>query len=279
MDESHGMEFSLTTPVARYRTPSGSAASAPVVLLGAGRQQARHAIVSRRLPSFGAVLVGRGCGSFWSETTGDLSVEAPALIRLFPEVAHSYGPTGGTHWLESWALFNGSLPYDAQAAGYITPASPVATPAKPIDTQRVMDRLVDDFDGMAPSLAGLLIHELLVTPVRADRPDEDPEMDRVAEMLGRDLAKAVNLTALATSLGLSPATLRRRFVARHGTPPKAYHLQARIDRAKTLLTLSDESIEAVAAAVGFEDSFYFSRLFRSREQCSPSEFRQRHGRL
>jgi AraC-like DNA-binding protein len=34
----------------------------------------------------------------------------------------------------------------------------------------------------------------------------------------------------------------------------------------------------VASTVGIGDAFYFSRLFRDRENCSPSEFRRRHKR-
>ena len=77
---------------------------------------------------------------------------------------------------------------------------------------------------------------------------------------------------------MSPATLRRRFALAAGMSPKAFQLRIRLDRAKQMLAASDSSIESIAAAVGIHDAFYFSRLFRDRENCSPSEFRSRHNR-
>ena len=77
---------------------------------------------------------------------------------------------------------------------------------------------------------------------------------------------------------MSPATLRRKFLAATGLSPKAYQLRLRIDRAKELLTTTDLSVEAISLDVGVEDSFYFTRLFRYREDCSPTEFRRRHRR-
>jgi two-component system response regulator YesN len=48
----------------------------------------------------------------------------------------------------------------------------------------------------------------------------------------------------------------------------------RIQKAKELLLLTDESITAIAADVGYEDISYFSRVFREIAGCSPRAFRQ-----
>ena len=271
------MDFSLT-PVANYRSPIGQAARAPVVVLGAGRQQARGTIGNRRLASFGALLLSQGRGTLWSETTGELAVAAPALIWLFPEIAHSYGPSPGESWTEAWTLFDGNLPRDAVHAGYISPVRPVLTPAQPAALQRLFQLLVTEFETLAPAQAGLLVHELLLTPhlVAADAVAQDAAMEEAAALLAQD--NQVSLPTLAASLNMAPATLRRRFVARHGLPPKAYQLRLRLDRAKEMLTLTDRSIEHIAQAAGFADSYYFSRLFHDREGCSPSAFRLQHRR-
>ena len=77
---------------------------------------------------------------------------------------------------------------------------------------------------------------------------------------------------------MSSATLRRKFALHTGVSPKAFQLRVRLDLAKQLLAATDSPVETVAAAVGIQDAFYFSRLFRNRENCSPSEFRRRHMR-
>lgn len=276
MDETDGMDFSLK-PLAIYRTPTGAAALAPVVLLGAGSQQVRSAIEHRSLPNFGALLVGEGRGRFWSKPSGEIGVTAPALVWLFPDVEHSYGPTGGNAWTEAWTLFDGSLPRDAARAGYLSQVRPVLTPGQPAALHRLFQRFIVEFETLPPARAGLLLHELLLTAPQVDtvREDIDALMDEAAERLAHDSGQ---LPDLAHALGISPATLRRRFVARHGMPPKAYQLRLRLDRAKEMLTLTDQTIEQVARSVGFDDSYYFSRLFHAREHCSPSEFRRQHRR-
>ena len=77
---------------------------------------------------------------------------------------------------------------------------------------------------------------------------------------------------------MSPATLRRKCRAALGMAPKAFQLQIRVDQAKELLTITDLSIEEIAAHVGYDDSFYFSRIFNRRENCAPSEFRKLYSR-
>jgi AraC-like DNA-binding protein len=52
-----------------------------------------------------------------------------------------------------------------------------------------------------------------------------------------------------------------------------------MDHAKQLLATTDEKIETVAAMIGLDDPFYFSRVFHEREGCSPREFRTRYRRV
>ena len=88
----------------------------------------------------------------------------------------------------------------------------------------------------------------------------------------------MNLAEFANECGISAATLRRRFLAATGLSPKAFQLRVRLDRAMELLATTQYSIEAVAMQCGFDDSFYFARLFLQREHCTPSEFRRRNRR-
>ena len=88
----------------------------------------------------------------------------------------------------------------------------------------------------------------------------------------------VDLGALAAEFGFSPATLRRQVHTTHGVSPKGLLLQWRCGRAKELLALTDLGVDAVARQTGFEDPYYFSRVFAQREGLPPSEFRRRNQR-
>lgn len=56
-----------------------------------------------------------------------------------------------------------------------------------------------------------------------------------------------------------------------------YIHQLRIQRAKYLLHHSDQKIAEIARLVGFEDAFYFSRVFKRYEGIAPQQYRERRG--
>ncbi|MFS0726670.1 helix-turn-helix transcriptional regulator [Paenibacillus sp. 1P07SE] len=56
-----------------------------------------------------------------------------------------------------------------------------------------------------------------------------------------------------------------------------YLHQLRIQRAKHLLLHSDKSVGDIAFEVGFQDAFYFSRIFKRLEGLSPLHFRTMNG--
>lgn len=74
------------------------------------------------------------------------------------------------------------------------------------------------------------------------------------------------------SIPLSTDHLRRLFKERVGQSPIEYLIELRMTRAKELLQMGF-SVKETADKVGIADQYYFSRLFRKREGCSPSAYR------
>ena len=75
--------------------------------------------------------------------------------------------------------------------------------------------------------------------------------------------------------GLAPRTFKRRFAAATGHTPIAYVQRIRVERAKRMLETSDESIEEISWAVGYEDPASFRRLFKRLSGLTPGAYRQR----
>jgi transcriptional regulator GlxA family with amidase domain len=75
--------------------------------------------------------------------------------------------------------------------------------------------------------------------------------------------------------GLTPRTFKRRFKAATGHTPIDYVQRIRVERAKRLLETSDESIEQISWAVGYEDPASFRRLFKRLTGVTPGAYRQR----
>jgi AraC-like DNA-binding protein len=74
---------------------------------------------------------------------------------------------------------------------------------------------------------------------------------------------------------LSESSLFRLFRQIMGRSPIDYLIRLRIDKAAQLLRREPLRITEVSAAVGFNDSNYFTRQFRHVMGCSPREYRLR----
>lgn len=79
---------------------------------------------------------------------------------------------------------------------------------------------------------------------------------------------------LATELGMSTGTLRRRFKAATGTSLHNFVLQSRIATARTLLSETDLPLKTIAARLGYNNVYFFSRQFRELAGVSPGHYRK-----
>ena len=88
-------------------------------------------------------------------------------------------------------------------------------------------------------------------------------------------AVAVPVEEMASWSGLASRTFKRRFTAATGYTPIAYVQRIRVERAKRLLESSDQPVEEISWAVGYEDPASFRRLFKRLTGVTPSTYRQR----
>ncbi|MCF7816363.1 MAG: helix-turn-helix domain-containing protein [Kiritimatiellales bacterium] len=83
---------------------------------------------------------------------------------------------------------------------------------------------------------------------------------------------------LAEVANMSPTSLRRTFSEILGVSPMTYLQQLRVKKSMQLLVDPMRAISDIAFSVGFNDSGYFSRVFKKEAGCSPKEFREDLGK-
>lgn len=87
-------------------------------------------------------------------------------------------------------------------------------------------------------------------------------------------AQPWSVESLAAEAGLSRAVFARRFAEQVGETPLAYLTRWRMGIAARLLRDSDVSLAEVAAKVGYESEFAFSRAFKRDRGVPPARFRR-----
>lgn len=100
-----------------------------------------------------------------------------------------------------------------------------------------------------------------------------PAMRRARDLMDRDFAEPLDLSAMAREAGYSRFHFAREFARVYGETPRAYLTRRRIERAKTLLRSANLSVTEVCFLVGFESLGSFSSRFRELVGESPTAYR------
>src|SRR5260221_352211 len=98
---------------------------------------------------------------------------------------------------------------------------------------------------------------------------------RTRDLLREAPQQRLGISALAKEAEMSRFQLIRRFRALFGVTPHQYLIEARIERAKLLLAVTEYSITRVCLEVGFVSLGSFSASFRRRVGLAPSAYRRR----
>jgi AraC-like DNA-binding protein len=125
----------------------------------------------------------------------------------------------------------------------------------------------------ASSLVLTLLAEILAHERRTVQHSNSEQLVEKAKFLMEEnIYRKVDLSAFGEMLGVSPSQLSLVFRSYTAMTPYHYFISLKIRKAKELLESGDWSIKEVAFRLGFEDQYYFSRLFKKKTGISPSRW-------
>jgi YesN/AraC family two-component response regulator len=99
-------------------------------------------------------------------------------------------------------------------------------------------------------------------------------IDRVINDIRDHYTEDIQLTTLASKYTVSIARLSTEIKKKIGMTFSDYVTQLRIQRAKELLSDESMSIGEIAEIVGYNDYFYFIKVFKRVQGISPSKYRK-----
>ena len=103
-------------------------------------------------------------------------------------------------------------------------------------------------------------------------PDED--ITQIQIWLQDNYYRDVSINQLAEKFGMSTRTLNRRFKAALGISPLSFLQEVRITIAKDLLKTSNLSINEIVFKVGYQDTAFFTTLFKKHLATTPLAYRE-----
>lgn len=117
-----------------------------------------------------------------------------------------------------------------------------------------------------------LICEIIREKAKRKEPGPVSQVAVAKQFIEEHACMPITVQDVANHVGLSESYLRYLFKQDCGEPPVKYLNRVRVQRAKDLLTSDFFTLEEVAAACGFANVYYFSRVFKAYTGMSPGQY-------
>lgn len=103
------------------------------------------------------------------------------------------------------------------------------------------------------------------------------ELNEIAEFIIRNITRKLTLTEIGSQFNVSANHICNLFSKHLNTTFLNYILTERMTIARDLLLNTDKAVKEVAILSGYDDYFYFCKVFRSYYHCTPTAMRQQKG--
>jgi AraC-like DNA-binding protein len=237
----------------------------------------RPVATGRVVNEYQLVYVTQGRGCFASEDSS-WTVLPGSVLAVFPGLRHSYRPDPETGWEEHWVGFKGPAADALRDSGFHSPANPFFQVGVHESILSVFSEIFSVVEAQEPYFqfrAGALVLVLLSEVLgRARKAEQHCESEALVEkakyLMTENIDGAMNVDEVGERLGVSQTRFYESFKAYTGMTPYQYFIQLKIHRAKEILSSGGTSVKEVAFRLGFDDQYYFSRLFKKKTGVAPS---------
>ncbi|WP_105616188.1 AraC family transcriptional regulator [Vallitalea okinawensis] len=103
--------------------------------------------------------------------------------------------------------------------------------------------------------------------------DKHTVVETIITYINENYMKKVSIEQFSQSTYLSSNYISKIFKEITGDTLINYLINLRIEKAKQILEEGHFTIQEVSQKVGYEDPYYFSKLFKKKYGCSPSEYK------
>ncbi|MBP1040904.1 AraC family transcriptional regulator [Vagococcus sp. BWB3-3] len=207
-------------------------------------------------------------------------------LFIIPEnTAHRYYSDGDDPWSILWAHFETPLS-DYFELNRLIPIA-ISSPEK---NALIQSHFINLFDIAEKTLSlgniictsqliKLILTEIVYLKDGLSNDKQNSYLTKSIRYLNEHLSESISLVELATYLNISQSYLSSIYNKYLNTSPIDYLIQIRIEQACRYLKMTDLKIYEIAKKVGYQDPYYFSRIFKKITGFTPKNYRQQtnHG--
>jgi AraC family transcriptional regulator of arabinose operon len=212
-------------------------------------------------------------------------LQAGELLIIPRNCRHTYWAAEDRPWSIYWMHFRGE-----DASYYVDRIPNVAEPiaydkASRTEVVRLFRDCLDTLEGgytmptliyaaqSAKHILSVLLFRNSAMPMKQRVTDQRLNSDAIIEYMRTRISEPVRLEEFAREAGLSVSHFSELFREQVHQSPLSYFTQLKIRAACRLLDLSGKSIKVVAVETGYNDPYYFSRVFKKIMGISPEKYR------
>lgn len=194
-----------------------------------------------------------------------------------------------THWHILWYHFRGGSSDDYYSLfNQANNDSPVIQlSAHTTDAAEIMTRMLHLYEHgentllqditASTDLVQLMTLFTLCSQLQNDMCRIPPVIREVCRYIKSHYAEEISLDLLACRFHINKYHLLRQFKRSYGATPGEYMIAVRIQQAKYMLQNTNDTITAIAEAVGYVNTSHFINLFKQHETITPGAYRKSMG--
>lgn len=229
-------------------------------------------------------------GEGWFELNGQTQKVVANQVFILPKgQAHRYGSKSSHSWTIYWIHFDGTR------AGFFAEGFDKPLMVLPEKDSRIEERIKlfeelystlkngyskNNLEFSITTLFYFLGSLKYLSNFRASvHSDESPQQVDVAEdaihFMRENIRKRISLKEMAEYVGFSSSHFSALFQMKTGYSPLHYFNHLKIQEVCHFLDFTEMKVNQISMLFGFEDPFYFSRLFTKTMGYTPSDYRKK----
>lgn len=224
-------------------------------------------------------------GEGWVEIKGNrIVIKKNQIFVIKPKTVCSYGSSNNKPWTNYWIHYTGS-----NAAIYSPPLNQLIE-IPPSEDSRIDERLLL-FEEMFQNLENYFIQEQVVyaniclkqflSSIKylaiyrsVKKVNESDNLNKAISFMKNNLQNTIRVSELAESCNCSESNLYKLFKQNIGSSPQDFFIHLKMERARKYLLQTNLKVKEIGTKLGYNDQYYFSRIFTKHVGLSPANYRK-----